>query len=84
LNFRLARNICSYFSISKRELIAAWLALAKGNPVLSVFGPRQSDKTTWVTDHEIISYLAYSGDERGSVSGVELIGLNDIEALLNE
>jgi len=36
------------------------------------------------TDHEIISYLAYSGDERGSASGVELIGLNDIEALLNE
>lgn len=37
-----------------------------------------------VTDRKVISYLAYGGDERGSVSGVELIGLNDIEALLNE
>ena len=36
-----------------------------------------------VSNRKVISYLAYTGEERGSVSEVELIGFNDIETLLN-
>jgi len=35
------------------------------------------------SDRDIITYLAYNGEERGSVSDVELIGLNEVEAILN-
>lgn len=37
-----------------------------------------------VSDRQVVSYLAYNGEERGSVSDVELIGLNDVEAVLNK
>lgn len=37
-----------------------------------------------VSNREVISYLAYNGEERGSVSEVKLIGLNDVETILNE